>query len=141
MFTGIYQVKSRNIWSVKLKFGILRLLLSLDRLVMQNNKTGRADEDNADGTKRRIKQAKGNKPFGIYLAEGGRFLRRTLGRCYDGLCVSAVVERLDENVVSKDNDRLGGEILRFIVESCRRRYASASPRAPYLFHSIQISES
>jgi hypothetical protein len=29
-----YQVKSRNIYFVKFKFGILRLLLSLDRLVM-----------------------------------------------------------------------------------------------------------
>ena len=99
----------------------------------RTTKTGRADEDKADGMNRRIKQAKGNKPFGIYLADGGRFLRRTLGRCYGGLCVSAIVERLDENVVTKDNDRLGGEIFRFTVEPRGRRYASASPRGSYLF--------
>ena len=40
----------------------------------------------------------------IALGSGGRgeILRWTLGRCCDGLCVLAVVERLDEKVVSKD---------------------------------------
>ncbi len=47
--------------------------------------------------------------------------------------MSAVVERLDENVVSKDNDRLGGEIYRFTVEPRGRRYDNASPRGSYLF--------
>ena len=103
----------------------------------QNNKTGRADEDNADGANRWIKQARRNKPCSNYLADGGRFLRWTLGRCYGGLCVSAVVERLDENVVSKDNDRLGGEIFRFTVEPRGRRYDSASPRGSYLFNRFK----
>jgi hypothetical protein len=33
--------------------------------------------------------------------------------------------------VSKDNDRLGGEIFRFTVEPRGRRYDSASPRGSY----------
>ena len=46
----------------------------------------------------------GSRPDKIALGSGGRgkILRWTLGRCYGGLCVLAVVERLDENVVSKD---------------------------------------
>jgi hypothetical protein len=64
----------------------------------QDDKTGRADEDNADGANRWIKQARRNKPYGNYLADGGRFLRWTLGRCYGGLCALAVVERLDEKL-------------------------------------------
>ncbi len=64
-------------------------------------------------------------------------MRWTLGRCYGGLCVSAVVERLDENVVSKDNDRLGGEIFRFTVEPRGGRYDSASPRGSYLFNRFK----
>jgi hypothetical protein len=68
---------------------------------------------------------------------GGRFSRWTLGRCYGRLCALAVVERLDEKIVSKDNDRLGGDVFRFIVETRRRRYDNATPRGFHLFNRFK----
>ena len=103
------------------------------RTTKQDEPTRTMPMARTDGSSKREE----NKPCSNYLADGGRFLRWTLGRCYGGLCVSAVVERLDENVVSKDNDRLGGEIFRFTVEPRGGRYDSASPRGSYLFNRFK----
>jgi hypothetical protein len=54
-----------------------------------------------NGANRRIEQAK-RPNRAVFTWRRRKILRWTLGRCYGGLCVLAVVERLDENVVSKD---------------------------------------